>query len=297
MSAPAGPMTEIAIIVHYQAMAGKGDQVAGLLGRHTAATRAEAGCRDFVALRGTEDPDSFVLYERYDSREAFEAHQASPHFEGIAVAQIRPLLRSGGWSSARSSSLGTDRDRGLRRRGHAPKRELTELITPRPGARRWPGCSACPGSTVRCRCSGTGCICWTGRRRPSLGADGHPVRDAIPMPPGPGLRRMFAGGRVSQHGPLRTGAEATRRTWQASSALKQGRSGPLHFVTVRTEISQGGQVVITEEQDLVYRGAAPPRRSAAGPGRRPRTAAAAAGRRPRTGRSRWTRSCCSGSPR
>ena len=86
-----------------------------------------------------------------------------------------------------------------------------------------------------------------------LGADGHPARDAIPTPPGPGLRRMFAGGRVSQHGPLRTGAQATRRTWQASSALKQGRSGPLHFVTVRSEISQGGQVVITEEQDLVYR--------------------------------------------
>ena len=86
-----------------------------------------------------------------------------------------------------------------------------------------------------------------------LGADGHPARDAIPTPPGPGLRRMFAGGRASQHRPLRTGAEATRRTWQASSARKQGRSGPLHFVTVRTEISQGGQVVITEEQDLVYR--------------------------------------------
>ena len=90
-----------------------------------------------------------------------------------------------------------------------------------------------------------------------LGADGHPARDAIPTPPGPGLRRMFAGGRVSQHAPLRTGTEATRRTWQASSTLKQGRSGPLHFVTVRSEISQGGQVVITEEQDLVYREAAP----------------------------------------
>ena len=90
-----------------------------------------------------------------------------------------------------------------------------------------------------------------------LGADGHPARDAIPTPPGAGLRRMFAGGRVSRHGPLRTGAEATRRTWQAASALKQGRSGPLHFVTVRTEISQGGQVVITEEQDLVYREPAP----------------------------------------
>jgi quinol monooxygenase YgiN len=85
-------MEEIALIVHYQALPGKGDQVAGLLAKHSAATRAEAGCLDFVALRGTEDPDSFVLYERYDSAGAFKAHQASPHFEGIAVAQIRPLL-------------------------------------------------------------------------------------------------------------------------------------------------------------------------------------------------------------
>jgi 3-methylfumaryl-CoA hydratase len=56
---------------------------------------------------------------------------------------------------------------------------------------------------------------------------------------------------------------ATRRTWQASSVRKQGRSGPLVFVTVRTEVSQGGQVVITDEQDLVYReaGAVGPARS------------------------------------
>ncbi len=85
-------MSEIAIIVRYQAEAGKGDEVAALLGRHSAVTNAEPGCVDFVALRSTADPDSFVLYERYASREAFEAHQASPHFEGIAVAQIRPLL-------------------------------------------------------------------------------------------------------------------------------------------------------------------------------------------------------------
>jgi quinol monooxygenase YgiN len=85
-------MDEVALIVHYQALASRGDEVAALLARHTAATRAEPGCRDFVALRGTEDPDSFVLYERYESEEAFKAHQASPHFEGIAVAQIRPLL-------------------------------------------------------------------------------------------------------------------------------------------------------------------------------------------------------------
>ena len=85
-------MEEVALIVHYQAKTGRGDEVAALLARHTAATRAEPGNLDFVALRGTEDPDSFVLYERYSSADAFKAHQASPHFEGIAVAQIRPLL-------------------------------------------------------------------------------------------------------------------------------------------------------------------------------------------------------------
>ena len=84
--------SEVAIVVHYQAQPGRGDEVAALLARHTAATRAEPGNLDFVALRGTEDPDSFVLYERYSSADAFKAHQASPHFEGIAVAQIRPLL-------------------------------------------------------------------------------------------------------------------------------------------------------------------------------------------------------------
>ena len=49
------PMGEVALIVHYQALAGRGDEVAALLAKHTAATRGEPGCRDFVALRGTEE--------------------------------------------------------------------------------------------------------------------------------------------------------------------------------------------------------------------------------------------------
>lgn len=85
-------MSPVAIVVRYQAVAGKGDEVAALLGRHVAASRAEPGCVDFVALRTTEDPDAFVLYEHYTSQEAFAAHQVSPHFTGIAVARIRPLL-------------------------------------------------------------------------------------------------------------------------------------------------------------------------------------------------------------
>jgi 3-methylfumaryl-CoA hydratase len=146
----------------------------------------------------------------------------------------------------------------------AEVRELTELITPGPA-------EALASLLGVPRPDGALPLLWHWvyllDRPPQavLGADGHPARDAIPTPPGPGLRRMFAGGRVSQHAPLRTGAEATRRTRQASSTRKKGRSGPLHFVTVRSEISQGGQVVITEEQDLVYRKAAPAPASAVTP--------------------------------
>ena len=84
--------SEVALVVRYQAMAGCGDTVAALLARHAAATQAEPGNLDFVALRSFEDTDKFVLYERYANAEAFEAHTSSPHYEGIAVAQIRPLL-------------------------------------------------------------------------------------------------------------------------------------------------------------------------------------------------------------
>ncbi len=133
-----------------------------------------------------------------------------------------------------------------------PGRELTELITPGP-AEALAGLLGVPLAGAALPLLWHWVYLLDRPAQAILGADGHPARDAIPTPPGPGLRRMFAGGRLSRHGPLRTGAEATRRTWQASSARKQGRSGPLHFVTVRTEISQHGQVVITEEQDLVYR--------------------------------------------
>jgi 3-methylfumaryl-CoA hydratase len=131
-------------------------------------------------------------------------------------------------------------------------RELTELITPGP-AEALAGLLGVPPAEAGLPLLWHWVYLLDRPPQAILGADGHPARDAIPTPPGPGLRRMFAGGRVSQRAPLRTGAAATRRTWQASSARKQGRSGPLHFVTVRTEISQGGQVVIAEEQDLVYR--------------------------------------------
>ena len=109
-----------------------------------------------------------------------------------------------------------------------------------------------------------------------LGPDGHPVRGTLPAPPGPGRRRMWAGGRVRTSGPLRCGAPATRRTSVLAVAEKQGRSGLLTFVTIGHEISQGGAIVIAEEQDIVYREETAASMPASGPAA-PRAAAGDAG--------------------
>jgi 3-methylfumaryl-CoA hydratase len=79
------------------------------------------------------------------------------------------------------------------------------------------------------------------------------VEGGMPMPPGPGLRRMFAGGRVRTSGALRCGEPATRRTRVVGVVEKSGRTGLLTFVTLAHEITQRGAVVVTEEQDIVYR--------------------------------------------
>ncbi|HVV19671.1 MAG TPA: MaoC family dehydratase N-terminal domain-containing protein [Pseudonocardiaceae bacterium] len=86
-----------------------------------------------------------------------------------------------------------------------------------------------------------------------LGPDGHPVRNAVPQPPGPDLRRMWAGGRVRTRGVLRCGETATRRSEVLSVRDKQGRSGSFTLVTARHRIEQAGRVVVDEEQDIVYR--------------------------------------------
>jgi 3-methylfumaryl-CoA hydratase len=98
-----------------------------------------------------------------------------------------------------------------------------------------------------------------------LGLDGHPLRGTLPAPPGPGRRRMWAGGRVRMSGPLRCGETATRLSRVLSIEDKWGRSGPLTFVVVEHQIHQRGQAVVAERQDIVYRGASSPQAQRAAP--------------------------------
>ena len=55
-------------------------------------TRAEPGCLVYKAQRSVDDPQVFLLYEVYESREAYEAHLGSGHFRTYASDLGIPLL-------------------------------------------------------------------------------------------------------------------------------------------------------------------------------------------------------------
>jgi len=93
-------------------------------------------------------------------------------------------------------------------------------------------------------------------RHSQIGADGHPERGDF-LPPVPLPRRMFAGKRTTFHQSLRVGDEVRRHSVIQDVNVKRGQTGQMVFVTVKTEITGPRGLAITEEQDLVYREAAP----------------------------------------
>lgn len=85
-----------------------------------------------------------------------------------------------------------------------------------------------------------------------LGEDGHPAHATL-LPEYPRRRRMFAGGRLTVHAPLRCGALVTRTARVSDVQYKEGRSGPMLFVTAEYRFTSGDELLCVEEQDIVYR--------------------------------------------
>jgi len=112
-------------------------------------------------------------------------------------------------------------------------------------------------------------------RQSQIGADGHPARGGF-LPPIALPRRMWAGSRVDFHRPVTIGERIRRESTIADVQHKRGRTGDLVFVVVRHEIHGSGTLAITEEQQIVYRGAveapAKPAAAAAPPAAPPRNA-------------------------
>ncbi|WCC79836.1 acyl dehydratase [Cutibacterium equinum] len=84
----------------------------------------------------------------------------------------------------------------------------------------------------------------------NLDEDGYTI--GSPITPKPGMTRMFAGGRIRTFAPLSLNCETSRTTEIASVADKQGRRGPLHFVTMRSVWTQDGHDCLVDEQDYVF---------------------------------------------
>ena len=107
-------------------------------------------------------------------------------------------------------------------------------------------------------------------RHSQVGPDGHPKRGDF-LPPVPLPRRMFAGKRITFVAELRVGDEVRRESVIKDVNIKEGRTGRMVFVTVKTDISSPRGLAITEEQDIVYRGEpdpkAPPPPPQAAPGK------------------------------
>lgn len=85
----------------------------------------------------------------------------------------------------------------------------------------------------------------------SLGADGHPMHGRISARV-EGIRRMYAGGEFEFHDEIRIGDTLSRESRVERVVEKDGRNGPLAFLTWIHEWSTGRAPAVTERQHLVY---------------------------------------------
>jgi 3-methylfumaryl-CoA hydratase len=85
-----------------------------------------------------------------------------------------------------------------------------------------------------------------------LGIDGHPKRGGF-LPPIELPNRLWAGSTVRFHRPIAVGSRVQKRSTIASIESKNGRSGPIAFVSLQHEIRVGDAIAIEEKQDIAFR--------------------------------------------
>lgn len=84
-----------------------------------------------------------------------------------------------------------------------------------------------------------------------LQSDGHPTVGGF-LPPIRLKRRMWAGGNLRFGRPIHVGEPLERRSSIRSVTEKEGRTGPMVFVTVDHAIYGAHGLAIAEQQDIVY---------------------------------------------
>jgi quinol monooxygenase YgiN len=81
------------LVARYYVRAGEGDEVEAALREMAGLVHErEPDCILYEVNRSREDPNEFLLYERYRDSAALEAHRETPHFKAIVEGRILPLV-------------------------------------------------------------------------------------------------------------------------------------------------------------------------------------------------------------
>src|SRR4051812_15692820 len=82
------------LVVRMKVAEGNEERVAEIISELAEASRAEPGCELYIPCRDPEDPRSYVFFEQYRDRAAFEEHGASGHFQRLAAGELFGLMES-----------------------------------------------------------------------------------------------------------------------------------------------------------------------------------------------------------
>jgi quinol monooxygenase YgiN len=96
------------VVARYVVAEGHESTVARMLRKNAQASRAEPGCLEFSVYQEIDDPRAFLLYERYTSEDAFQAHRRTRHFEHIVEQQVAPLLNERAWTRVEEVPAGQE---------------------------------------------------------------------------------------------------------------------------------------------------------------------------------------------
>ena len=78
----------ICVAVTYVINQGHEDEAVTLFAKMTEYTRAEPGCRMYLAHRSTADPRRFFLYEQYDDQDCARCSSSGALFRAVCQGRI-----------------------------------------------------------------------------------------------------------------------------------------------------------------------------------------------------------------
>ena len=85
-------MPQIQVVARQTLAVGREEETLALYPLLAEAVAAEPGNVFFEVYRQVDNPREIILYERYASREAYDAHRETAHFKAYIVERILPLL-------------------------------------------------------------------------------------------------------------------------------------------------------------------------------------------------------------